>query len=338
MARLSLCHSVATRLALATLSVALVSSAVDAQDALQTGPRLRIGVMDLSGTALSIQTATGPGGSSTNVALPPPADFARGLTQMLTTALAARPEFIVVERTQLDKIAAEQQLGASGRIQPKSAASVGRLLGAQALITGDITEFTYKQSSAGSKMSLLKALDSKLAAKMDRLTAQVALDLRIIDATTGAVIGSVRGEGSSSATGVSAEYAKAGRELGMGGSKQTPLGAASRAAIEKGVAALVKQLRSMPWQGRVADVRGEKVYINAGSDLGIRTGMKFDVFVQGDAIVDPESGATLGSPDTRLGQVTITEVSPKFAVGKVAQGAMPKRNDVVRFRAAGGSE
>jgi curli biogenesis system outer membrane secretion channel CsgG len=308
-----------------------------AQDALRAGPRLRIGVMDLTGTALSIQQTSAPGSSSTTFPIPPPSDFARGLTQMLTTALAARPEFTVVERSQLDKVAAEQQLGASGRVEAKSAASLGRILGAQALITGDITEFTYTQSSAGSKMSILKAVDSKLAAKMDRLTAQVALDLRIIDATTGAVIGSVRGQGSSSATGVSADYAKAGRELGIGGSKQTPLGAASREAIEKGVGELVKQLRRVPWQGRVADVRGDKVYINAGSDTGIRTGMQFDVFVQGDAIVDPESGATLGSPDKEFGQLTITEVSPKFAVGRMTSGSAPKRNDVVRFRGPSGS-
>jgi curli biogenesis system outer membrane secretion channel CsgG len=313
------------------LSLALATPAVG-QDALRAGPRLRIGVMDISGTALNVQQTSDPGGRSTTIALPAPSDFARGLTQMLTTALASRPEFTVVERTQLDKVAAEQQLGSSGRVEPKSAASLGRLLGAQALITGDITEFTYKQSSAGSKLSLLKAVDSKLGAKLDRLTAQVSIDLRIIDAATGVVIGSVRGEGSSSATGVSADYAKEGREMGIGGSKATPLGAASREAIEKGVSSLVKQLRTMPWQGRIADVRGDKIYINAGSDIGITTGMQFDVFVQGDAIVAPESGAALGSPDKQSGQLTITEVSPKFAVGRMAAGSAPKRNDVVRFR------
>ena len=149
------------------------------------------------------------------------------------------------------------------------------------------------------------------------------------------VLGSVRGSGSASATGVSAEYAKEGRDLAVGGSKQTPLGAASREAIQNGVGALVKQLRAVAWQGRVADVRGDKVYINAGSDIGIKAGMQFDVFEQGAAIVDPESGATLGAPDVRSGQVTITDVLPKFAIAKLADGAMPKRNDVVRFRASG---
>ncbi|HEY8164733.1 MAG TPA: CsgG/HfaB family protein [Gemmatimonadaceae bacterium] len=327
----------AFRLARLALACLVVAGTASAQDALRTGPRLRIGVMDLTGTALAIQQTSSPGSSSTTIPIPPPSDFARGLTQMLTTALAARPEFTVVERSQLDKVAAEQQLGASGRVEAKSAASLGKLLGAQALITGDITEFTYKQSSAGSKLSILKAVDSKLGGKLDRLTAQVAIDLRIIDATTGAVVSSVRGEGSSTATGVSADYSKSGREVGIGGSKQTPLGAASRQAIDKGVEDLVKKLRNMPWQGRVADVRGDMIYINAGTDIGIKTGMQFDVFVQGDAIVDPETGATLGSPDKQFGQLTITEVSPKFAVGRMTAGSPPKRNDVVRFRGGNGS-
>jgi curli biogenesis system outer membrane secretion channel CsgG len=317
-------------------AAAFAAGTANAQS-LDIGPRIRIGVMDITGTAFSVQTAETGGGSATNVSLPPPPEFSRGLTQMLTTALANRPEFTVVERPQLDKIAAEQTLGASGRVEPKSAAAIGKLLGAQALITGDITEFTYKRSTAGSKMSILKSIDSKLGAKMDRVTAKVALDLRIIDATTGVVIGSVRGEGSASATGVSADYAKEGRELGVGGSKQTPLGAASREAIEKGVAELVKGLRQLPWQGRVADVRDGKIYINAGSDIGVREGMQLDVFVQSEAIIDPESGAALGSPDKQIGKLTITEVSPKFAVGRVAEGDTPKRNDVVRFRSKSGS-
>jgi len=319
---------------LAVVAVCVASTQSSGQQNLIAAPRLRIAVMDITGTALSVQTASGPSGSSTTVALPPPPEFARGLTQMLTTALASNPEFIVVERAQLEKVLTEQQLGGSGKVEAASAPSVGRLLGAQALITGDITEFTYKQSSAGSKLSILKAVDSKLGAKMDRLTAQVVVDLRIIDAVTGTVIGSVRGSGSASATGVSAEYAKAGRELGAGGSKQTPLGAASREAVENSVAGLLKSLKAVPWQGRVADVRGDRIYVNAGSDVGITSGMTLDVFVQGDAIVDPESGATLGSPDKRIGLMTITEVNPKFAVGTLTEGSAPKRNDVVRFRAS----
>src|SRR5262245_58333101 len=43
-----------------------------------TGPKMRIAVMNLSGTALTAQTTTQSTATTTTVALPPPSDFARG--------------------------------------------------------------------------------------------------------------------------------------------------------------------------------------------------------------------------------------------------------------------
>jgi curli biogenesis system outer membrane secretion channel CsgG len=317
------------------LLAAGAASDTAAQSARVAAPRLRIGVLDMNGSAMAMQQTMVPGATTTTVAVPPPMDFARGLTQMLTTALIAQPEFSVVERVLIEKVAQEQDLGASERVELKSAAALGRILGAQALITGDITEFSYGQSSTGSRASVLKSIDSRIGAKVDRLTAQVAIDLRIIDATTGEVIGSVRGEGKASTTGLAVDYTSFEQELAAGGTKSTPLGAASRQAIEKAVVGLVDRLRRVQWFGRVADVREEKIYINAGSSLGVTTGMLFDVFVQGESITDPESGASLGTPDQRIGQLVIEQVAEKYSVGVMREGQAPKRNDVVRFRGAG---
>src|SRR5215831_17289523 len=62
-----------------------------------TGPRMRLAVMDLSGSALKLQTGFAPASTSTTIALPPPSDFARGLTEMLTTALVKTGRFVVLE-------------------------------------------------------------------------------------------------------------------------------------------------------------------------------------------------------------------------------------------------
>src|SRR6476646_7553564 len=80
------------------------------------GPMMRLAVMDLTGSALKMQTATQPSISTTTIAIPPPADFARGMTEMLTTALTKSERFVVLERAALDKVTAEQDLGASGRV------------------------------------------------------------------------------------------------------------------------------------------------------------------------------------------------------------------------------
>jgi curli biogenesis system outer membrane secretion channel CsgG len=266
--------------------------------------------------------------------LPAPADFGRGLTQMLTTALIAQSQFVVLERAQLDKVVAEQDLAGAGRVNPETAVALGKTIGAQALISGDITEFSYQQSSMGSKVSILKEINKQIGAKVDRLTAKVAIDLRIIDAATGEVVGSVRGEGKASATGVSADLTAADKELGVGGSVQTPLGKASRQAIERAVTGLAAGMQKVAWSGRIIELRGDQVYINAGSTLGIREGMQFDVFAQTQALVDPETGVALGAPDTRAGRIAVTTVTDKYAVARVLAGKGFKRNDLVRYQGA----
>jgi curli biogenesis system outer membrane secretion channel CsgG len=297
------------------------------------GPRLRVGVLDLSGSALQMQTATASIGISTStMSLPTPADFARGLTQMLTTALIEQDRFVVLERAQLDKVIAEQDLHASGRVNPETAVALGRNVGAQVLVSGDITEFSYQQSSVGSKLNIIKDVSKQLGAKVERVTAQVAIDLRIVDAATGEVVQSVRGEGKASGTGVSADLTTASQELAAGGNVQTPLGQASRQAIERAVAGLAAGMGKVAWSGRVIDVRGNQVYINAGRTLGIRDGMEFDVFAPSQALVDPESGASLGAPDQRTGRLVVIKVTEKYAVARPVEGKGFKRNALVRYR------
>jgi curli biogenesis system outer membrane secretion channel CsgG len=307
-----------------------------AQVAGWTGPRLRVAVLDLSGSALQMQSAAAPSGvTTTTVSLPAPADFSRGLTQILTTALIQQGRFVVLERATLDKVTAEQDLAAAGRVNPETAAAVGKLTGAQVLITGDITEFTYQQSSVGSKLSIIKDVGKQIGGKLDRVTAQVAIDLRIIDAATGQVVGSVRGQGKASATGVGADFTSTERELAVGGTVQTPLGKASRHAIDEAVDGLVRGLAQVPWSGRIVELRGGQVYINAGSKLGIREGMQFDVFAQSETLVDPETGVALGTPDARRGRIAVTRVTEKYAVAQVLDGNGFKRNDLVRYQGAG---
>ena len=59
-----------------------------------------------------------------------------GMQIMLTNALATNPNVIVVERQRIQEILAEQNLGTSGRLDPSTAAKVGKILGAQYVLLG----------------------------------------------------------------------------------------------------------------------------------------------------------------------------------------------------------
>jgi hypothetical protein len=60
------------------------------------------------------------------------------VTELFGVYLGTNPELILVERAEIERILAEQTIGLSGLTAPDSAAKVGHLLGAKALITGRI--------------------------------------------------------------------------------------------------------------------------------------------------------------------------------------------------------
>ena len=65
----------------------------------------------------------------------------KGIAGMLVSELAANPAARVVERAEIQKLLEEQNLGATGRVDPQTAAKVGKLVGARYVITGAFIDF-----------------------------------------------------------------------------------------------------------------------------------------------------------------------------------------------------
>jgi curli biogenesis system outer membrane secretion channel CsgG len=297
-------------------------------------PRLRVAVMDLNGTALKMQTAQAPtpsGGmtSQTTISIPPPSEFARSLTEALTTSLAATGKFIVLERVALQQVQTEQDFDASGRVNAETAAEKGKLIGAQVIIIGDITAFTYSRSSIGGKLSnIVKGLD----AGVERVSASVSIDLRLIDAVPGQVISSVKGDGSAAQQGVTGHLTRDEKKYDGSVSLSTPLGKASREAIVNSIAGIIDNVPKVKWSARVIDFRDGVLYVNTGVDGGMKKGVTLEVFDPQPVLIDPESGRNLGAPDKLIGEVVIDTVEPQYSTATVVSGSGFKRNQVVRIK------
>ena len=304
--------------------------------------KLRVAVADLSGSALKMQSTTMPAGppqgpmgatgskTTVTIALPAPAEFARGLTEMLTSVLIKTGRVTVLERAAMSQIDAEQALTAAGKATKESGAQQGGLLGAQALITGDITGFTFNKSSLGG--SLTNVLPG-LSVAGERVSAEVTLDLRLIDATTGEVIYSAKGNGKADQTGVAADLTKAEKSYSADAQMSTPLGQASRAAIQNAVVSLLIGMPKLRWSGRVIDVRSGVVYVNAAAADGMRPGLELEVYEAQPPLVDPSTGQTLGAPERRVGTIVIESVLEKFSTAKIASGDGIARGHVLRLKA-----
>lgn len=68
------------------------------------------------------------------------ADFGPKVTDLLFANMAADPRLFLVDREDLDKQLAEQELSLSGLVRPDQAVQVGNLTGAKVLVTGSVLQ------------------------------------------------------------------------------------------------------------------------------------------------------------------------------------------------------
>ena len=65
----------------------------------------------------------------------------RGIAGMMISELAQNPAARVVERQEIQRLLDEQNLGAQGRVDPQTAAKVGKLVGARYVVLGTFVDF-----------------------------------------------------------------------------------------------------------------------------------------------------------------------------------------------------
>jgi curli biogenesis system outer membrane secretion channel CsgG len=131
----------------------------------------------------------------------------QGLGDMLTTALFQTGRFILLERRRLAPVLAEQNLSRGGRVSARTAAPVGRLEGAELLMSVDVVRFRRRELTFGGALlgavSIIGSILTRVLVRDRRmplfgvayLTSTIWLDVKIIDARTGRVVLAGRIEG-----------------------------------------------------------------------------------------------------------------------------------------------
>ncbi len=153
-------------------------------------------------------------------------DVGRELGGMLANELVSTGAFKVVERNKLDSVLGEQDLGASGRVSKSSAAKMGKVTGAQYLITGNVAAYDENTKGTGGGIGF-KGIS--IGGKSSK--AYLAIDLRVVNATTGEVEYVRTVEGHSKGGGMNFGFSRNGFGGSLGGHKKTPAGKAIRAAL-----------------------------------------------------------------------------------------------------------
>ncbi len=154
------------------------------------------------------------------------ASVSNELSDMLASELVSTGSFEVLERGEIEAVLGEQDLGASGRINPATKAKIGKLQGAKYLVAATVSAYEEGVSGSGGGVSF-KGLS--VGGKKDRT--YIAVDLKIIDTTTGAIADARTIEAESKGSGIGAGLNIRNFSVNGNTYKQTPAGKAIRACI-----------------------------------------------------------------------------------------------------------
>ncbi len=173
-------------------------------------------------------------------------DIGKGIADMIVDSLVEDGAYRVIERKRIDAVLAEQDFSNSDRADPAQSqvVKIGKALGVKYLIVGSVTKFGMEDKSTRVGGGLLGRRNfgiGDVGTKKGKAT--VAVTARMIDSTTGEIMASAKGDGTSSRSGLllgaSANRVTGHIEFGSTNFHDTVLGEATEAAVLQVVQKLI---------------------------------------------------------------------------------------------------
>ncbi|MFQ5768453.1 MAG: CsgG/HfaB family protein, partial [Acidobacteriota bacterium] len=201
----------------------------------------------------------------------------RAAADNLAAQLVKTGRFRVIERQQLDQVLAEQNLGDSFRLDARTAARIGKILGVQVVVIGSVIEFGINEKRARIPQIGKWKFGRGVAGRV--VTGKSSLTARLVDTTTAEILGAYDATGSHRFG--SGEFA--GAHLGTtwdSGMASKVLGEAVEKLARQmagGAAALAPAVHRQELEGKVAKANGSSIYLNIGSAAGVKPDDRFEI-------------------------------------------------------------
>jgi len=145
-----------------------------------------------------------------------------GLREMLQTELFKAPRLVVLERTDIQGLAAEQELSRSELAKASKAIPKGRMDVADIYVYGTVTEFEPEMSGKGGETSVPGV---PLKGGTSEKVSHLAIDVRVVDVASGRLVGAERIAGTAS-------YREGGGGISLFGIKPLSLSAFNNTPME----------------------------------------------------------------------------------------------------------
>ena len=235
------------------------------------------------------------------------------MTEQLLVAIYSSGNYTVVERSQLGAIIREQGFQ-NIAVDPSQAVELGKLSGAHYSMVGKVTFALVENNPTASAVAQianifkLSDLGEMAGQYVNKFKGKIALEYRFVDNTTGEIILAGTVEGSKSGSSV---------------------GDAFNRACKNAAENFLKQLDNInPFRARVAAVNGNDIYIDQGSQSGLRNGETLLVVREGSPIV--VNGKVVAMKQNEICKIKVVEVNSDYAVCRAESSSTIHKGDVVK--------
>ena len=224
------------------------------------------------------------------------------LDSQLIDRINATRKFDVMGRSDLSDIIKEQDLGASGNVDARTAAKAGKLTGAKYLLVttvDDYQDYVEKATFEGTGRSATKRVF------------RLSVVGKVYDSSTGKLLESVNFQtGSDAFKQIQEErnYSVKDGEL-----SDEMMVAVARSMAEK----IANRIADVIFPAKVLLKRDKEVTINRGEGGGVAVGDTFNVYALGEELIDPDTKESLGREEAKVGRVKITQVNPKTSTAAI---------------------
>lgn len=234
------------------------------------------------------------------------------MTEQLLVAIHSSGGYTVVERSQLGAILREQGFQ-NIAVDPSQAVELGKLSGANYSVVGKVTMAVMESNPTASAVAHLtnifglEGIGEMAGQYVNKFKGKIELEFRFVDNTTGEIIiaGTVEGNKSGSS-----------------------VGDAFNNACKNAAENFLKQLDSInPFRARIAEINGADIYIDQGTEAGLRQGETLIVAREGEPIV--VNGRIVAMKQNTIATIKVAEVYSDYAVCKAVEGT-PHKGDIVK--------
>jgi len=222
-------------------------------------------------------------------------------TNSVMEFLVSSGKFNVLDRDNMRKIINENKLTESQWSKPGEETKVGELLVADYLVIGHINRLNFSVKPVYIKLT---------GEKTHKIVASLKVQFKVVKVKSGSIVFAKQ-------LIKTIDSAQIRREIPARIRKNWTLYDYKDLLFKRTATEAGNDILRGIYPVKVVSVKGTKVFLNRGNGAGILLNQRYEVVNLGESIVDPDTNEVLGNVQTKVAEIEITNVNPRFSTAKV---------------------